>query len=339
MGQVKPKVFIARPIPKEVEAYISEHCEVRIWDKEEGIPLDILIKEAKEAEGLLVQHTPITRNFLRQVPHLKVISNSAVGYDSFDLEAMREYNVLGTHTPYVLDETVADLIFSLVLATARRVPELNNFMKQGRWSSETKAQELFGLDVHHATMGIVGMGRIGEKVARRAVFGFEMNVLYNSNTPKPELEDKYGIIYRDLDSLLEQSDFVVLILPLTPATRHMISTEQFDRMKRHAILINGARGAVVDEQAMIKAIQEQKIWGAGLDVFEQEPIDAGNPLLKLDRVVTVPHIGSATENTRTDMAMKAAENLVAGVTGAVPTDVVKELKDLVRGHSRTANRE
>lgn len=119
----------------------------------------------------------------------------------------------------------------------------------------------------------------------------------------------------------------------------MISTEQFDRMKRHAILINGARGAVVDEQAMIKAIQEQKIWGAGLDVFEQEPIDAGNPLLKLDRVVTVPHIGSATENTRTDMAMKAAENLVAGVTGAVPTDVVKELKDLVRGHSRTANRE
>ena len=325
---MKPKVFIARPIPKKVEEYIAQYCEYKIWDKEEAISQEVLIEEAKQAEGLLVANAPISAEFLKQVPHLKVISNTAVGYESFDLEAMREYNVLGTHTPYVLDETVADLVFSLVLATARRVPYLNNYVKQGKWSSETKPNELFGVDIHHKTMGIVGMGRIGQKIARRAALGFEMNVLYHSNTPKPELEEKYGMSYSDLDFLLEQADFVVLILPLTPATRHMISKEQFNRMKPDAILINSARGAVIDEQAMIEALQQRKIRGAGLDVFEKEPVDKGNPLLNMDQVVALPHIGSATETTREAMAMKAAENLVAGVTGQMPENVMRELQEL-----------
>lgn len=175
-------------------------------------------------------------------------------------------------------------------------------------------------------MGIIGMGRIGEKIARRAVFGFEMNVLYHSNTPKPEFEEKYGMSFRNLNSLLKQAGFIVLILPLTPATRHMIGKEQFNLMKPDAILINSARGGVIDEQAMIEALQQGKIRGAGLDVFEKEPIDPENPLLKMEQVVALPHIGSATDATRKAMAMKAAENLVAGVTGHVPENVVKELR-------------
>lgn len=326
---MKPKVFVARPVPQEVEDYIAEHCEYRIWNQKERIPADVLLEETKNAEGLLAANPPVTSEFLQQLPQLKIISNTAVGYDSFDLEAMREHKVLVTHTPYVLDETVADLVFSLILSTARRVPELNNYVMQGKWTKETQASELFGKDVHHATMGIVGMGRIGEKIARRAVFGFEMNVLYNSNTPKPELEEKYGMEFSDLNSLLERSDFVVLILPLTPSTRHLIGKAQLERMKPDAILVNCARGAVVDEAALIEALQKGQIRGAGLDVFEQEPVDPNNPLLKMDNVVALPHIGSATENTRNAMAMKAAENMVAGVTGKVPDNVVRELRGLV----------
>lgn len=280
-------------------------------------------------DGLLAINPIVPSELLRQATRLKVISNTAVGYDSFDLEDRREYGLLGIHTPFVLDETVTDLAFSLILSSARRVPELNNYVKQGKWTKETKANDLLGLDVHHATIGIVGMGRIGEKIVRRAVFGFEMNVLYNSNTPKPELEEKYGMEYSDLDSLLERSDFVVLIVPLTPSTWHLIGKAQLERMKPDAILINCARGAVVDEAALTEALQQEKIRGAGLDVFEQEPVDPANPLLKMDNVVALPHIGSATEKTRHAMVMKAAENLVAGVAGKVPENVVKELMDLI----------
>lgn len=323
---MKPKVFIARPVSQEVEAYIAKHCEYKIWNGPGRIPADVLVEEAKGVDGLLVQNAAVTRDFLSQISHLKVISNTAVGYDSFDLEAMKEFGVLGTHTPFVLDETVADLVFALILSAARRVPELNDYVKQGQWNKNTKAEQLFGTDVHHATLGIVGMGRIGEKIARRAVFGFEMEVLYHTTTPKPEHEETYGMHYSGLDDLLEKSDFVVLIVPLTDSTRHMIGSEQFSRMKSTAFLINAARGAVVDEQALIDALESGEIAGAALDVFEQEPVDPGNPLLKMDQVTALPHIGSATARTREAMVMKAAENLVAGVTGKVPENVMKELQ-------------
>lgn len=330
---MKPNVFIAKSIPKEVEDYIAQYCEYEIWDQEGLIPQDILLQKAMKAEGLLIHNTPITRTLLEQATHLKVISNAAVGYDSFDLEAMEEFSVLGTHTPYVLDETVADLVFSLVLSTARRIPELNNFVKRGEWDRQTMPKQFFGVDVHHTTMGIVGMGRIGEKIARRAVFGFEMDVLYNSRTPKPELEEKYGMVYSELDELLKKSDFVVLIVPFTPETQQLMGGEQFEQMKSSAILINCARGAIVDEKALIDALQEGKIRGAGLDVFEKEPVEPDNPLLKMEQVVVLPHIGSATEKTRTAMAMKAAENLVSAVTGRVPENVVPELRDLTKPNS------
>lgn len=330
---MKPKVYLARPVSKEVEAYIGEHCDYRKWEGKGKIPQDVLMEELKDAEGVLVQNASVTNELLEQAPKLKVISNSAVGYDSFDLEAMKQHRVLGTHTPFVLDETVADLAFSLVLATARRVPELNNIVKQGKWGKQKDSRQFFGTDVHHATMGIVGMGRIGEKIVRRARLGFEMEVLYNSRTPKPELEEKYGIVYSELDSLLEKSDFVVLIVPLTPETHHLMGEEQFKAMKDSAILINCARGAVVDEKALIEALEKGEISGAGLDVFEQEPVSPDNPLLQMDQVVVLPHIGSATEQTRAAMLMKAAENLVAGVTTGVPENVVKELQGLLETES------
>ena len=330
---MKPKVYLARPVSKEVEAYIGKHCDYRKWEGKGKIPQDVLMKELKDAEGVLVQNASVTNELLEQAPKLKVISNSAVGYDSFDLEAMKQHGILGTHTPFVLDETVADLAFSLVLATARRVPELNNIIKQGKWGKQKDSRQFFGTDVHHATMGIVGMGRIGEKIVRRARLGFEMEVLYNSRTPKPELEEKYGIVYSELDSLLEKSDFVVLIVPLTPETHHLMGEEQFKAMKDSAILINCARGAVVDEKALIEALEKGEISGAGLDVFEQEPVSPDNPLLQMDQVVVLPHIGSATEQTRAAMLMKAAENLVAGVTTGVPENVVKELQGLLETES------
>ena len=330
---MKPKVYLARSVSKEVEAYIGEHCDYRKWEGKGKIPQDVLMEELKNVEGVLVQNASVTNELLEQAPKLKVISNSAVGYDSFDLEAMKQHRVLGTHTPFVLDETVADLAFSLVLATARRVPELNNIVKQGKWGKQKDSRQFFGTDVHHATMGIVGMGRIGEKIVRRARLGFEMEVLYNSRTPKPELEEKYGIVYSELDSLLEKSDFVVLIVPLTPETHHLMGEEQFKKMKNSAILINCARGAVVDEKALIEALEKGEISGAGLDVFEQEPVSPNNPLLQMDQVVVLPHIGSATEQTRAAMLMKAAENLVAGVTTGVPENVVKELQGLLETES------
>ena len=326
---MKPKVFISKSIPQEVEEYIAHYCDYKIWNQKEPIPMETLLEEVADVDGLMTPKGVITKEFLEKAPRLKIISNMAVGYDSFDIEAMKEKNVIGTHTPYVLDETVADLVFGLILSTARRLPECNNLVKSGKWDKQLIMENYFGVDVHHATLGIIGMGRIGEKIARRASLGFEMNVLYNSNSPKPDLEEKLGMSYRDMDSIFEQSDFVLVMLPLNHTTKQLVREKHFNLMKSSAIFINCARGQVVDEKALIKALEDGKIRGAGLDVYETEPVNPDNPLLKMDQVVTLPHIGSATHKTRFDMAMKAAENLVAGVTGQVPPNVVRELQSLV----------
>lgn len=325
---MKPKVFISKPIPKEVENYIAKYCDYKIWNKKEPISDEILLKEIANVEGLMTPKGIITKEFLEKAPNLKIVSNIAVGYDAFDIEAMKEKGVIGTNTPNVLDETVADLAFGLILDAARRITEFDKYVKDGMWNQHLDSDEFFGQDVHHATLGIIGMGRIGEKVARRASMGFEMNVLYYNRNRKQEMEEKYGVVYSELNSLLEKSDFILLLLPLKDSTFNFIAEKQFDLMKRNAIFINCSRGQVVDEKALIKALQSGKIHGAGLDVFEIEPVDKDNPLLKMDNVVTLSHIGSATKKARFDMAMRAAENLVAGVTGQVPPNIVRELQDL-----------
>lgn len=322
---MKPKVFIAVPIPQQAEAYIAEHCEYRKWDLKEPIPREVLLKEIEDVDGLLLVGGKVDQELLNCAPKLKVVSNISVGYNNFDLEAMKKRGVLGTNTPSVLDETVADLVLALVLASARRVPELDRYVKEGRWKKGDDGS-LFGMDVHHSTMGIIGMGRIGEAVAKRAKYGFDMNILYYNRTRKFKAEENLGAEYCTMEELLQKSNFVVLMTPLTPETTHLMGHQEFSLMKDTAFFINASRGQTVDEQALIEALLSGKIRGAGLDVYEQEPIDPENLLLKMPNVVTLPHIGSATEKTRFDMAMLAATNLVQAVKGKQPSNVVHELR-------------
>jgi gluconate 2-dehydrogenase len=245
---------------------------------------------------------------------------------------MSERGVIGTHTPFVLDDTVADLVFALMLAAARRVPELDAQVKQGKWGEPGCGGEThYGMDVHHATIGIVGMGRIGEAVARRASLGFGMNVLYSGRSRKPVAEQAFGAQFRTLEQLLEQADFVVVLAPFTPETANMIRAEHFARMKPTAVFINASRGQLVDEEALEAALRSRQIFAAGLDVYRHEPVKAGHPLLSLPNVVTLPHIGSATAKTRYEMAMTAANNLVGGLLNDRPIHIVPELQRLRGG--------
>lgn len=324
---MKPKIYSTYAIPKQVMDFLAQYCGVRQWQGDGRTPRDILLKEIADVEGLYTGGSSmigrIDEELLNHAPHLKVVSNVSVGYNNFDVEAMKKRGIIGTNTPHVLNETVADLAFSLILATGRRVVELDRFVKEGNWKATTSYRETYGKDVHSTTLGIIGMGRIGEAIARRAKFGFNMDVLYYNRNRKPEAEEKYGAEYCDLTSLLTRADYVVLITPLTPETFQLMGEEEFKLMKKSAVFINVSRGQTVDEQALIRALQNGEIHGAGLDVFEQEPVDPNNPLLKMENVVTVPHIGSATARTEAAMAMRAAENLVAVLTGKEPIDPVE----------------
>jgi gluconate 2-dehydrogenase len=322
---MKPKVFIAYPITKSVEDFIAEHCEIHKWAGNGRVPTNILLEEISEVEGLYTSGSmtgPINEELLKHAPHLKVVSNVSVGYNNFDVPAMKRHNVIGTNTPNVLNETVADLAFGLLLATARRIPELDRFVKEGNWERTTDYVDLYGKDVHGTTLGIIGMGRIGEAIAKRAKFGFDMDILYHNRNRNHEAEEAYDAEYCEMNSLLMKSDYVVLMTPLTNETFHLIGEEEFKLMKESAIFINVSRGQTVDEQALIQALENKEIYGAGLDVFEKEPVNQDNPLLKFPNVVSVPHIGSATAQTEEAMALRAAENLVAVLTGKEPIDPV-----------------
>jgi len=242
---------------------------------------------------------------------------------------MKKNGIIGTHTRGVLDETVTDLIFGLMLSTARRINELDTYMRNGEWTSGND-RHLYGLDVYGQTLGIIGLGRIGESIVRRAVSGFNMDVLYHNRSRKPELEQNLGVQYEAMEELLTKSDFVIVMTPLTKETTHLIGKKEFELMKDTAIFINASRGPIVDEKALIDALENKKIFAAGLDVFEQEPINPANPLLKLDNVVLTPHIGSATKRTREDMAKLAAENVVNVIIHNKHSNVVNELKTVTK---------
>ncbi len=326
MNPTKPKVYAAKRLPPEAIAYLEQYCDVRLWDGEGAIPRDRLLSELGDAEGLLTSSDAIDDELLARAPKLRAVSTVSVGYNHFDLEAMRRRGVAGTHTPYVLDDTVADLVMALMLAAARRVTELDANVKAGKWVRGMPENEWFGMDVHHATLGIVGLGRIGERIAQRAVHGFGMELLYHNRSRNPEAEERYGAQYATMDELLAKSDFVVLMTPLTPKTERFFRKEHFDRMKTSAFFINASRGRTVDEDALVEALRQGRIRGAGLDVYAQEPVDPEHPLLRMPNVVTLPHIGSATAKTRFDMAMTAARNLVASLRGDDGACIVKELR-------------
>jgi glyoxylate/hydroxypyruvate/2-ketogluconate reductase len=325
-ANMKPKIFVARPIPVEVAEFLAEHCEVRQWQGPGLCGFAEMKREIQDAEGLLTSGGRLDDNLFVHTPKLRVISTISVGYNNMDIEAMKARGMIGTHTPYVLDDSVADLVFGLMLASSRRIAELDRYVKEGKWQKGID-QALFGLDVHHAKLGIVGMGRIGQAIAKRAKFGFDMEVIYHNRKQSLEAEEKYGAVYRPLDELLQESDFVVVMVPLTPETERLIGAREFGLMKPTAVFINASRGQVVDEKALTEALQSRQIYAAGLDVFEKEPVDPANPLLAMDSVVALPHIGSATTKTRDAMAMLAAQNLVAALRGEEPPNVVPEFRE------------
>ncbi len=321
---INKKLFITRKPPKHVLDYLNENFQVDIWDSEdEEIPREKLLEIIHQYDGLLSLLTEnIDKEVLDQGSNLKVISNLAVGYNNIHVEEASLRGIMVTNTPGVLTETTADLTFALLLATSRRLIEASNSLREGNWKTWSPMY-LTGMDVNGSTLGIIGLGEIGAAVARRAK-GFNMNILYNSRTPKPLLEDELGIQYADLYTLLQTSDFVCVLTPFTKQTKNMITLKELKQMKKTAILINTARGGIVNEADLVQALSDGMIWGAGLDVFEQEPIPTDHPLLQFTNVVTLPHIGSASIQTRTRMWELAARNLTDGLQGKKPPNLVKQ---------------
>jgi len=319
---MKPYVYITRKLPENVVKSLQEKYEVNMWDHEEiPVPKEILLTEAKKAAALLtVLADTIDESILTAGENLKVVANLAVGFDNIDLNTANREGIAICNTPDVLTDTTADLTFGLLMTVARRIVEAAEFVKEGKWESWSPLL-LAGHDVHHKTLGIVGMGSIGETVAKRAT-GFDMNILYHNRSRKPEAEAKLGAVYVSFDELVEKSDFIVCLTPLTSETRNLFTRAVFKRMKPSAIFINASRGPVVNEQALYDALAAKEIAGAGLDVFEKEPIGANHPLLKLTNVVALPHIGSSSVETRTTMMELCLENIKAVLEGNNPKTLV-----------------
>ncbi|QGQ46458.1 2-hydroxyacid dehydrogenase [Metabacillus sediminilitoris] len=319
---MKPKIIVYKKVDQSVLEYLQNTCNVVYFEQLDSLNYPEFFQELKDAQGILGSGLQVNKDFLDRAPQLKIVCNASVGHDNLDLTELSKRGIMATNTPDVLNDTVADTIMGLILSTARRMPELDQLVKAGQWGSKNE-EKWFGLDVHHKVLGIIGMGGIGSDIAKRAHFGFDMNILYHNRSRNNEAEQKYGATYCSLEDLLRQSDFVCLMTPLTPQTEKLIGKREFELMKKTAIFINGSRGKTVDEEALYHALKTGEIYAAGLDVFVEEPIKKDNPLLTLENVVTLPHIGSATYETRLKMAMLAAENLVVGLRGETPPNQIK----------------
>ncbi|HWI15421.1 MAG TPA: D-glycerate dehydrogenase [Burkholderiales bacterium] len=318
---MKPKILVTREVFDETIAYLEQHCEVESNQADVALDPERLKARIADKQGLMCALTDrVDAAVLDAARELKVVANIAVGYNNIDLPACTARGVMATNTPGVLDDSTADLAWALMLAAARRITEVERYIRQGEWKG-WRLKQWLGVDVHHATLGIVGMGRIGQVIARRAS-GFDMKVIYhNRKRIDAGIEQRLNATYASLNDLLERSDFVVLQVPYSADTHHLIGAKQLKLMKPTAILVNSTRGGVVDDAALIEALRDGTIRAAGLDVFENEP--KLNPaFLELDNVALAPHIGSSTEATRRAMAMTAAKNLVAALTGAMPPNLL-----------------
>jgi len=309
----KPSVFVTRIIPDRGLVMLREVCDVRVWEDELPPPPDVLRREVADIDGLVcLLSDRVDAGLIDAAPNLRVISQYAVGFDNIDVKAATARRIPVGNTPGVLTETTADLAFALLMAAARRLPEGERYVRAGRWKT-WGPMLLMGQDIYGATLGIVGLGRIGQAMARRAR-GFSMRVIYTEAGDVPEAAG-LGAERVSLDELLAQSDFISLHTPLTPATHHLIDAAAFGKMKPTAILVNTARGGVVDPAALYLALASGQIAAAALDVTEPEPLPAGHPLLSLDNCLVVPHVGSSSTATRGQMAVMTAENLLAGLRG------------------------
>ncbi len=317
----RPRVFVTRRLPGGALDYLAQFADADVWEGDLPPAPQELARRAAGCDGLLCLLTDrVDATLLDAAPSLRAVSNMATGYDNIDVAAATQRGVIVTRTPGVLSQTVAEFTIALMLAAARRVVEGDRQVRRGQWRT-WGPQVLLGQDLHGATLGIVGMGGIGQAVAGLAR-GFGMRIVYNSRTPKPGLERRYRMAFLSLDGLLRESDFVTLHAPLTPETRGMIGERALGLMKPTAVLVNTARGPLVDQAALYRALKDGRIAAAALDVTDPEPIAPDDPLLTLENCVITPHIASASVATRSRMAMLAAENLAAALAGRVPKDTV-----------------
>ncbi len=316
----KPKVLATRPLFPAAQAILNAACEPEYWTKPERISKEELFKRITDKQGLVCLLTEkVNMELLSAAPKLRIAANVAVGFDNIDVSECTKRGVVATNTPGVLDETTADFAWTLMMAVARRLVEGDTLARSGNWTG-WDLDQLVGTDVWGKTLGIVGFGRIGKAMARRAL-GFQMKVIYADEKPAPEsVEKELKAEYRGMNSLLAESDFISVHVPLLPETRGMFDALRFSKMKPTAYLINTSRGAVVDEAALVHALESGKIAGAALDVFENEP--SIHPGLKRPNVVLAPHIASASIETRTKMACMAAENVVALLRGQRPANML-----------------
>ena len=312
----KKKIYITRMIPDEGINKLRDYFDVEVNDLDRELTYEELKEKIKGKDGVLcLLSDKIDGELMDTEPRIKIFANYAVGYNNMDVKAAKKRNIYLSNTPDVLTDATADMAWALLFATARRVVEGHKFIRSGkfkRWSPKL----LLGRDITGKTLGIIGAGRIGQAFAKKAK-AFNMNILYYSRSKKEDFERESGAEYVSFDEILKRSDFISLHTPLTKETIHMLGDREFEMMKETAILINTSRGPVIDEKALVRALKNNTIWGAGLDVYENEP-EVEEGLLELDNVVLCPHIGSATKETRAKMSMVAAENIIAVLSGKVP---------------------
>lgn len=317
---MKKNVFVFSRLAAEHLDRLRSQFNVTVLDPKQGDVDAQLAAALPTTHGMIGVGRPLGEKQLAQATQLEVISSVSVGYDNYDLDYLNQRGIPLTNTPDVLTETTADLGFALIMAAARRTAELDAWTKAGEWKRTVDAQH-FGVDVHGKKLGILGLGRIGAAIARRGHFGFNMDILYHGNSRKPELEQELGARFCGFDELLAEADFVCVVVPLSDKTRKLIGKRELELMKPSGILVNIARGQVIDEAALVEALQEKRILAAGLDVYEKEPL-AESPLFALPNAVTLPHIGSATHETRRAMAECALDNFEAALRGERPKNLV-----------------
>ncbi|WP_219702676.1 2-hydroxyacid dehydrogenase [Marinomonas lutimaris] len=313
---MKKKVILYRDIPAAERQRLDDQFNVIFFN---GINEDnkaAFIAALADAEGLIGTSTKMSSELLSLAPKLKAASTISVGTDLYDLNYLTERGIPLMHTPGVLNETTADTMFTLIMCTARRAVELSNMVREGRWTSNI-GENLYGTDIHGKTLGIIGMGRIGYAIAKRGHFGFDMKIQYSNRSRKLDAEQDLNATYMEMEELLKTSDFVCVMTPLTAETERLIGAKEFAMMKKSAIFINGSRGKVIDEAALVDALNNGTIRAAGLDVFEVEPLPGDSPLCKLDNAVLFPHIGSATAETRLAMITCAVDNLINALNGDI----------------------
>jgi glyoxylate reductase len=318
----KPKIYVTRELPDRGLNMIRKYFEAEVWPEYAPPPKKVIIEKARNVDAFAsLLSDKIDKEVFDAAPKLKIVSQLAVGFDNIDIQEATKKGIYVTNTPEVLTDTTADFAWTLLMAVARRVVEADKYVRTGQWKVGWHPNMMSGRDVYGATIGIIGAGRIGYAVAKRAK-GFDMRILFYDVVPRPEIEKDVGAKKVDLDILLKESDFVSIHVPLMKETHHLINAERLALMKKTAYLINNSRGPVVDERALCEALKAGRIAGAGLDVFEQEPTLMDNPLLKLDNVVVAPHISSASLETRSRMSEMVAENLVAFFEGKKPPNLV-----------------